>query len=413
MDKTISAPLWTKDFTIITLGSAVSMLGNAMAGFSISLFVLDFTGSASLYALYLFLQTFPQIAAPVLAGPLMDRFSRRRTIYFLDFCSAALYGAAGLLIVLEHFNFFILAVMTLFIGTIQSVYQVAFQSFYPLLVSPVNYEKAYSVSGTLETLSYVTIAVAAFFYQTFGIAAVLGADSLCFFIAALFETNIGNVEASCPREMEKSYRLKDWQTDCREGFRYLHRERGLLCIATWFMISSMAGGASSVITLPWFRGNFPLGEYVYMAVWGFMVIGRVLGCFLQYHIQIPVKKRYPVALTGFVLVALIESVYLFTPRPAMCVLCFLVGILGAATNNIRVSAIQSHVPDDRKGRFNGAFLMMATIGTLSGELLAGAAVTVLPLRSVMACFMILSAVAALVLIGGGRRYAAPVLNREA
>lgn len=118
-----------------------------------------------LYALYLFLQTFPQIAAPVLAGPLMDRFSRRRTIYFLDFCSAALYGAAGLLIVLEHFNFFILAVMTLFIGTIQSVYQVAFQSFYPLLVSPVNYEKAYSVSGTLETLSYVTIAVAAFFIR--------------------------------------------------------------------------------------------------------------------------------------------------------------------------------------------------------------------------------------------------------
>ena len=92
--------LWTKNYTIITIGSVVSMLGNSMAGFAMSLFVLDYTQSPLYYAIYMFLYTLPQIAAPVLAGPLMDRFSRRRTIYMLDFASTAIYALlAGLMTV--------------------------------------------------------------------------------------------------------------------------------------------------------------------------------------------------------------------------------------------------------------------------------------------------------------------------
>ena len=37
---TVKNPLWTRDFTIITIGSVVSMLGNNMAGFAMSLMVM-------------------------------------------------------------------------------------------------------------------------------------------------------------------------------------------------------------------------------------------------------------------------------------------------------------------------------------------------------------------------------------
>ena len=43
-------PLWTRDFTIITIGSVISMFGNALAGFAISLFVLDYTDTPLYYA---------------------------------------------------------------------------------------------------------------------------------------------------------------------------------------------------------------------------------------------------------------------------------------------------------------------------------------------------------------------------
>ena len=160
--------LWTKNYTIITIGSVVSMLGNSMAGFAMSLFVLDYTQSPLYYAIYMFLYTLPQIAAPVLAGPLMDRFSRRRTIYMLDFASTAIYALLAGLMHLGLFSFWAFASITFIIGTIHSAYTVAFESFYPMLVSEGNYIKAYSVLSTLETLVLVMIPVSTFLYKTVG-----------------------------------------------------------------------------------------------------------------------------------------------------------------------------------------------------------------------------------------------------
>ena len=96
--KPVVAPLWTRDFTIITLGSVVSMLGNAMSGFALSLLVLDYTNSPLLYAIYIAAFTAPQIIAPIFSGAILDRFSRKRTIYTLDFLSAGIYAAAALLL---------------------------------------------------------------------------------------------------------------------------------------------------------------------------------------------------------------------------------------------------------------------------------------------------------------------------
>ncbi len=52
--------LWNKNFSIVTLGSAVSMLGNAVAGFAIGLLILDYTGSVFLYTVTIVAYTLPK-----------------------------------------------------------------------------------------------------------------------------------------------------------------------------------------------------------------------------------------------------------------------------------------------------------------------------------------------------------------
>lgn len=404
--------LWTKDFTTITLGSVVSMMGNSIAGFAMSLFVLDYMESTLLYAIYIFLYTLPQIAAPVISGPLMDRFSRRRTIYTLDFCSTFIYLLLGALIFFDAFNFGIFAAATFVIGTINSVYMVAFESFYPMLITEGNYSKAYSISGTLQTMTFFMLPLATLAYNAFGLAPLLIVNSAFFFIAAIFETKISDVEAVKKSAYTTSYDTKAYFSDMKEGVRYLISEKGLFSVTLYFMVISLVGGASQVITLPWFKSGFENGEYLYMFVSIFSVIGRSLGGLIHYKIQLPAQKKFAIALFVYVSIALVEAFYLYTPIPIMSVGSFLIGILGVTSYNIRVSATQSYVPDNIKGRFNGAFFMLNTVGTLSGELLSGVLSEFIPMRATLMVFMLFSAVSALIIIGGNKRHIAPIYNRN-
>ena len=382
------APLWTRDFTIITLGSVVSMLGNAM----------------------------PQIIAPIFSGAILDRFSRKRTIYTLDFISAGIYAMAAFILSRGWFSFPVLAVWCFIIGTINSVYMVAYESFYPMLITEGNYSKAYSIASVLETLSAVMIPISTYVYNKVGIAPLLGINAVCFLTAAIAETQIRAEEkyietqkATATAGESSARRLL---RDIGEGFRFLWSEKGLLAVACYFAFSSLAGGASQVITLPYFKGAFPNGEYVYMLVWGMMVVGRTTGGLVHYKVQLPTHRKYAIALTVYIVISMLEGGYLYTPVPVMMAMCLCNGLLGVTSYTIRISATQSYVPDEKKGRFNGAFNMLNTVGSLTGQLVAGALTVVLPPRLVLTAFMLVTAAAAIVFIGGNKTAVSAIYNRQ-
>ena len=408
-------PLWTRDFTIITLGSVVSMLGNALSGFAMSLMVLDISKSTLLYAIYIAMYTLPQLFMPIVSGAILDRFSRKRTIYSLDFLSAFLYALMAAILATGWFSFPFFAVYCFLLGSIQSTYMVAYESFYPLLISEGNFQKAYSIASVLETFSAVMVPVSAFLYRKIGLSPLLAINALCFLIAAIMETQIRADEQYLVTQREtRDHDLKaskQMLRDIREGFAYLRSEKGLLAIAIYFAFSAITGGVSTVIVLPWFKSVYENGEYLYMLVWGMALLGRAIGGMVHYRVNIPPKYRYRTALAVYIVISVLEGVYLFTPIPVMMALCFIVGIGGITSYTIRVSATQSYVPDERKGRFNGAFNMISTAGALLGEVLAGGLTLLLPERIVLLGAMLLCALAAIVFIGGGREHVAYIYNR--
>ena len=408
-------PLWTRDFTIITLGSVVSMLGNALSGFAMSLMVLDISKSTLLYAIYIAMYTLPQLFMPIVSGAILDRFSRKKTIYSLDFLSAFLYALMAAILATGWFSFPFFAVYCFLLGSIQSTYMVAYESFYPLLISEGNFQKAYSIASVLETFSAVMVPVSAFLYRKIGLSPLLAINALCFLIAAIMETQIRADERYLVTQQEtRDHDLKaskQMLRDIREGFVYLRSEKGLLAIALYFAFSAVTGGVSTVIVLPWFKSVYENGEYLYMLVWGMALLGRAIGGMVHYRVNIPPKYRYRTALAVYIVISVLEGVYLFTPIPVMMALCFIVGIGGITSYTIRVSATQSYVPDERKGRFNGAFNMISTAGALLGEVLAGGLTLLLPERVVLLGAMLLCAMAAIVFIGGGREHVAYIYNR--
>ena len=172
----------------------------------------------------------------------------------------------------------------------------------------------------------------------------------------------------------------------------------------------MAGGCSSVITLPYFKGNFENGEYIYMIVWGMALVGRAVGGGIHYRMKLPAKAKYGIALMVYITISAIEGSYLYLPVKAMIPLTFLSGILGVTSYTIRISATQSYVPDEKKGRFNGAFSMLNTVGALLGEAVAGALTIVMSERYVLSIFMSVCVLAAIVFIGGNRKQIKKIYN---
>ena len=96
----------------------------------------------------------------------------------------------------------------------------------------------------------------------------------------------------------------------------------------------------------------------------------------------------------------------------MMVLCFLVGIGGVTTYTIRISAMQSYVPDERKGRVTGAFNMLVMLGAFLGEAIGGLASEFIGERMIIMIAMLIQAVLAVIIIGGNREPISAIYNRE-
>jgi len=409
MEQHNQAKLWTRDFSILTVGTIISICGNTLAGFSINLLVLDYSDSVFLFVLYLVIFNIPKVIVPMIAGPFLDTFSRRKTIYTLDFISTAIYISLFLILGGGYFNYIFLLAMSLALGTIDSFYHVAYESLYPLLVAEGNFRKAYSVSSAIMPLSAVMLPVATWLYDQVGIGRIFLFASVAFLTAACFETRIRADETHLRKSTEK-YSISEFKSSFVEGVKYIWGEKGLLVITGYFCISTLSW-ASGNLYLPYFRSQPHLGTMLYSLVMSGGVIGRFLGGLVQYRLDYPTNKKFMIAMIVYVTISVIEMGILFTPVYMIAVMCFLVGLLGVTSYNIRVSATQSYLPDAKRARFNGAFAMFMNVGMIVGQLVGGALADHIPIRAVVVLFNGIGLIAAFAIMWRGRRHVIPIYNR--
>lgn len=414
------AGLWTRDFTIITIGSLVSMVGNMLSGFAISIMVLDMTESTFLYVLFNVCWQVPGLIVPLLAGPFLDRVSRKKVIYWLDFLSAGIYFALALVLKTGWFNYPVMLLCCIFIGAINSVYGVAYDSFYPNLITEGYHSKAYSISGVLFDMTGLVYPLAPALYSWLGIAPLFALTAVSFLIAACFEVSIRYKET----HMAEAHRvdgvglLRQFGSDFKEGMDYIRGEKGLLVITLYFMVSSFAGGTGELY-LPFFRNNAQLfvawpvaAATLYAVVTNFSPVGRMIGGVIHYKVKLPVKKKFAIALTVYAVIAVLDGVCLWTPVPVMCLLMLLTGLLSVTSYNIRIAATQTYIPDGKRARFSGTFSMLCSLGGIAGSLTAGGLAEVMPERWAIMILAGVGLVGVYVFMYRGRKHVAAIYNRE-
>jgi len=417
-----SQPLWTRDFVIITIGTAISTLGNAIAGFAISLLVLDHTGSTLLYALFMACYYLPKVVTPLVVGPYLDRMSRKKVIYRLDFLSSFLYLLVFLLIGSGYFNYWVLLVGVLVIGSIDGTYTVAYDSFYPNLVAPGNFARAYSIASLLYPLATFMLPVASIVYNVTGsVAPLFGFNAVTFFTAACFERSIRYQETHMQQAERRNalHGLARFRADFNEGMGYIKGEPGLLVVTAYFFVTMMTGQGNDALMLPFFRNHPHLFTDVpvdvvtlYSIVTVCGVAGRLVGGLIHYRFIYPTEKKFAIALFVYTAITVLHAGQLFLPVPLMMVSFFNVGLLSVTSYNIRISATQAYVPDSVRARFNGTFQMMCNLGQIFGQVAAGVLSEFASERSIIIGLMALNMAAIYAIVWPGRNYVKQVYNRR-
>ena len=126
-----------------------------------------------------------------------------------------------------------------------------------------------------------------------------------------------------------------------------------------------------VLLYPFFENHPLLDVTMYALLISFATAGRLFGGLMHYVVKIPTHLRFKIAAIVYFSLNIISGILLFTNYYFMIALQFMMGLLSINSFNIRMSSVQSYVPSEKRGRVNGVFQIIVSLGMLSGRLLAG------------------------------------------
>lgn len=364
------AKLWTRNFRLVILASAIGTVGAIAGGFALAFLVFDETGSTLASALIVAIQLLPHLLLPVLIAPFMDRLPRKSFLVAGDIANAVLLAGMGLWLLFFNFSYLGYLAVSLLLACIGAVDELAFTSIYPELIPEGAEQKGYAVSSMLyPVLKVIMTPLAAVLLDTLGVAWILIAQSGLSFAAAITESFIHLDETE--RQHRTPYSLQAWAGDIREAVQYLKEERGLRSIYEYMAVTNGVASGFSPILVAFFRtfSGFTAAMYSVFSVVEFA--GRTIGSVLQYRIKIPDKKKYGLVFFVYQVYESMDMCLLWLPYPLMLVNRGICGFLGSNSAILRSAAVQRYIPEKLRSRINAFDDVLITAGASVFSLMMG------------------------------------------
>lgn len=364
------AKLWTRNFLLVILASAIGTVGAIAGGFALAFLVFDETGSTLASALIVAIQLLPHLLLPVLIAPFMDRLPRKSFLVAGDIANAVLLAGMGLWLLFFNFSYLGYLAVSLLLACIGAVDELAFTSIYPELIPEGAEQKGYAVSSMLyPVLKVIMTPLAAVLLDTLGVAWILIAQSGLSFAAAITESFIHLDETE--RQHRTPYSLQAWAGDIREAVQYLKEERGLRSVYEYMAVTNGVASGFSPILVAFFRTfpGFTAAMYSVFSVVEFA--GRTIGSVLQYRIKIPDKKKYGLVLFVYQVYESMDMCLLWLPYPLMLVNRGICGFLGSNSAILRSAAVQRYIPEKLRSRINAFDDVLITAGASVFSLMMG------------------------------------------
>ena len=268
--------LFTRNFTLLILGQVSSLTGNYTLKFALSMYVLEQTGSASIFAGMLSAALLPTVLLSPFGGILADRANRKHIMVALDALSGLSVLAAGLLLPLGR-GLWVIGALLVLLSVLAAFESPTVQACVPQMVSPQNLVQGNAVVSQVSAVtSLVTPFLGSLFYTAFGIGPVFAAAVVCFWLTALLECMIRLEYQKPPRTAGIGAIVRE---DLAVSAHFLRREQpDILKLLLLAALAGMFVSGTAVVGFPYLvRTVLGLSATYYGAAESAMGAAAILG----------------------------------------------------------------------------------------------------------------------------------------
>jgi MFS family permease len=390
-----------KNFIIIVIGQIISLFGNAVQRFSMSLYLLHFTGSTAAFAKILAISTIPYIIFAPIAGRLSDKINKKKIMIYLDLFCAALIGGYALILLNGMDSEFVVGAVMFILSICYTLYGPAVTSSIPQIV---NEDRLTSANGIINqvgsAVNFVGPILAGVLYGLVGIKFIVIINAVSFLMSAILELflDIPDAESKTNNVIGKDKLSDDYNSsdrllsfefvknsfiDMKNTFMHLMNENKIIL---GIIVSYALGNIFLVpilsIVAPYFINIYlGLSSEIYGIVEGICVLGMICGGFWisikpEMFSMKKVHYTYVPMILGVALMSVI--VFLKINNYAMAGLFSLSGMAImmslSLSNVLTLTFIQKEISMDMLGSVSALSTAVATISVAPGQLLFGQAI---------------------------------------
>ena len=179
--------LFHKNFSLLIAGQASSLFGNCILDFALSMYVLEITGSATIFASFLAVAMLPTILLSPLGGVIADRANKRNIMVILDFATGITILISAMMI--DRANNLVIICITLIIQSILGAFETpTVQACVPQMQKGDNIVRGNAIVNQINAIStFVAPFIGSLLYTSFGLKPVMFAGVFCFLLTAFLE----------------------------------------------------------------------------------------------------------------------------------------------------------------------------------------------------------------------------------
>lgn len=369
-----------KNFLIVAAGQIISLSGNAIQRFCMSLYILELTGSAVIFSRILAISTMPYILFAPIAGLLADTFNRKKIMVWLDFFSSALLAAYAIILMNGKDNTIVAGSVMFILSAIYTLYSPSVSACIPQIVKE---ERLASANGIIQQVGAIVNLVgpiaAGILYGLVDIKTIVIINALSFLASAALEMLL-EVPDLKPVERSENPLLKSLK-EMRKSYLYLKERKKIVLgiIVSYALTNVFVVPILSVVSPYFVKVELNMSSTGYGVVEAVFVFGMIIGGLLitvrpnRFRMKEIHKTMYPMVL-AMLMMGL--ATYMATTNKLLLLGLYSLGGFGimlslALSNVMSLTYIQKEVKGEMLGKVSALSTAVATAGAAIGQLLYG------------------------------------------